>query len=319
MAGLKYLLRGLATFAPGVALFVQTRTGGTTSALYCYSVWLRHLVLAQRSGLCVGVPQNIVELGPGDSLGTGIAALLSGAFRYTGLDVIAFATPQRNLQILSELCALFEERFDIPAPDLFPDWKPYLEDYAFPSGLLTDAVLDEAMSVHRIETLRKSLLHAPNAASVEDPIAYAVPWTQSSVPAGAADMVIAQTVVQYLPDLVSAYSAIASWLKPSGFFSAQIDLKCHGSASEWNGHYAYSDREWAMIRGRRSYYLNRQPLSVHLKAMQEAGLEVVSVKRLTRRSRLALAELAPPFNSMSQSDLTTAGAFIQARRSASRK
>jgi hypothetical protein len=63
------LLMGLATYLPGGPRLAVKSTGGTVSARYCYLVWLRHLVLAERSGLSTN-PTVVAELGPGDSLTT---------------------------------------------------------------------------------------------------------------------------------------------------------------------------------------------------------------------------------------------------------
>ena len=76
----KAVLSGIASYLPeydhtGV-------TGGTESARYCYSVWLRHLCLAQSADPRLGVPRVVAELGPGDSIGIGLAALLSGVEKY---------------------------------------------------------------------------------------------------------------------------------------------------------------------------------------------------------------------------------------------
>src|SRR5437763_1374444 len=62
------LLYGIATFIPGVAAVFGRGGGDTSSARYCYSVWLRHLVVAAANGFKVP-PRVVAELGPGDSLG----------------------------------------------------------------------------------------------------------------------------------------------------------------------------------------------------------------------------------------------------------
>ena len=80
-------LAGLATYVPGYEYLEPT--GGTSSARYCYSVWLRHLVMAYDSGLLQRPPATVAELGPGDSIGIGLAALLSGARKYHALDVVS--------------------------------------------------------------------------------------------------------------------------------------------------------------------------------------------------------------------------------------
>jgi hypothetical protein len=67
-----------------------TGTGGSDSARYCYAAWLRHL--ASFSDVAPELrPRVAAEMGPGDSLGLGIAALLSGVERYAALDVLAWS------------------------------------------------------------------------------------------------------------------------------------------------------------------------------------------------------------------------------------
>ena len=80
---------------------------------YCYAVWLRHLIVLDRYGFS-GKDAAIGELGPGDSIGTGIAALLSGARRYVGLDAVPYAKGDlRPYSINSPTCTPSERRFRI--------------------------------------------------------------------------------------------------------------------------------------------------------------------------------------------------------------
>ena len=75
------LAKGILTFVPGLLAFsnrFRRVENGTVSARYCYSVWLRHLVMAHDRGLPTN-PQVLVEFGPGSSIGTGLAALIAGA------------------------------------------------------------------------------------------------------------------------------------------------------------------------------------------------------------------------------------------------
>lgn len=74
---LRPVVRGLATWIPGARRISARGTGGSTDARYCYSVWLRHLVMAHVRGLNTD-PHTLAELGPGDSLGTGLCAVLTG-------------------------------------------------------------------------------------------------------------------------------------------------------------------------------------------------------------------------------------------------
>lgn len=60
----RQLAYGVLSYVPGAADRLVGATGGTSSADYCYCVWLRHLVLARRGGMS-GFPAVVAELGPG--------------------------------------------------------------------------------------------------------------------------------------------------------------------------------------------------------------------------------------------------------------
>lgn len=93
----RHMLTGMLTWLPILDAVRQRHasTGGSNSARFCYSVWLRHLVTLGRHGFKIKGAQ-IGELGSGDSIGMCLAALLSGAPRYVGLDVVPYFS-QRQL------------------------------------------------------------------------------------------------------------------------------------------------------------------------------------------------------------------------------
>ena len=154
---LRPLLYGLATtLVPGVARLRRKGLGGGDSARYCYSVWLRHLVMAKRQGLNTR-PQVVAELGPGDSLGVGLATLLSGSDRYFGFDLLEHANAERNRRIFDELIELFVRLASIPGQDEFPAVKPLLTSYEFPSDVLTDGRLREVLEPSRVARIRQAL------------------------------------------------------------------------------------------------------------------------------------------------------------------
>jgi hypothetical protein len=311
--GLKMTVKGVALYIPWLRR-MRSGTGGSDSARYCYSVWLRHLALACRHGM-PGVPRAVAELGPGDSLGVGLSALLSGSDRYYALDVVASANTDRNLKILEELVELFRKRAPIPGHAEMPYVAPPLDSYDFPSHILTEEVLGRTLAEGRLQAIREALAN-PNA-STDAPIriSYAAPWDDSrTVEPGAVDMALSQAALQHIDRLEHAYRSLGAWVKPGGYMTHQINFGCHHTASVWNGHWAYSDWRWKWLRGGRSYLINRQPHSVHLDLLAHSGFEVLLDLRRTRPEGISRNRLASRFQTLSEEDLTTAGAFIVARK-----
>ena len=102
------------------------------------------------------------------------------------------------------------------------------------------------------------------------------------------------------------------WLKPKGFISHQIDFKCHETADEWNGHWTYSNLMWKLIRGKRPYLLNREPHSTHIELLKKENFKILCDIKIKSRSNINRDNLARRFRSISDDDITTSGAFIQA-------
>ncbi len=309
---LTYLMRGMATFVPGAVRLFHRGTGGTCSARYCYAVWLRHLVLAAELGLLDRPPRRVVEIGPGDSLGSGIAALLSGAEQYHALDAARFATAERNLMILEELVDLFRSHAPIPTSNELSEIKPNPPGYGFPTSLLTAEAIDGNLAAERLERIRSSIRSPDRDGSM---IRYTVPGlTPGAVPAASADMILSQSALEYVEDLAHAFDLMSLWLAPAGFMSHQIDLKSIGHHDAWNGHWTYSDLEWAVIKGRRRYVINRQPVSAYLAVIGGAGLKVAHSLATTLPSAIDRRALARRFAGLSDEDLTTGNLFVQAVR-----
>jgi len=283
--------------------------GGTDKARYCYTVWLRHLVLAQQNGLNV-TPQVIAELGPGNSIGMGLAALLCGAEKYYAFDVVAQTNVQRNLAVFEELIALFRARAPIPSSDEFARVRPTLSDYAFPAHILTPERMREAMSEERLQKIRWSIEHVSEAGSM---IKYQAPWFDAGVvQEGTVDVIFSQAVLEHVDDLDGTYSAMRQWLKPDGYISHEIDLSCHGWAREWNGHLTYSDMAWKIIRGKDLWLINRETKSAHIRLLERTGFQVVGSQTARRESRVRKDQVARRYRGIPEDDLTATGYFVQA-------
>jgi SAM-dependent methyltransferase len=308
---LKQFAFGLACYVPGVHGLMAKNAGGGESARYCYSVWLRHLVLVHGCGTG-GVPGVVAELGPGDSLGTGLAALLSGSERYYGLDIVPHGDLAMNLDILDELADLFRARAEIPGPDEYPTVKPYLDSYPFPSWILADEILDRSLSPDRLRRIRDSIENTDDANSL---IKYVVPWTEkTNVEANAVDMVYSQAVLEHVDDLPGVYYAMADWVKPGGVMSHEIDFGAHQFDQRWNGHWTWSDFKLRLLRGGRPYLINRQPLSAHLDLINRFGFDVQLVREVQKESAISRDDLAERFHHLSDEDLTTVAAYVVAKR-----
>lgn len=305
------LMVGVATRVPGLRNLTGRRTGGTVSSRYCYSVWLRHLCMLHWHGLPTTF-QTVVELGPGDSLGMGLAALLCGAERYVALDAVRYADSARNLQVLEDLIALYRDRAPIPDQKEFPLVQPPLPSSVFPADFLTPERLEAALSPRRLDAIRAALAKPGTHLRDGAPICYNAPWTGDMVDEGTVDLVVSQGVLQFVHDLSGAYATMARWLKPGGVVSHEIAYQSIGITTEWNGHWACSDTVWKLVVGNRRHATNRVPHSAHLALLQEAGCRIVTDERIKRPLGISRAQLAPRFRYLTDEDLTTSSALIQA-------
>lgn len=306
---IKQLLIGLLTYTPVYRNYFWKSTGGSVNARYCYSVWMRHIILGHRNHLFRSYPKVVAELGPGDSLGIGITALISGVEKYSAFDVVNYTSVMKNLEIFEELVQLFKNKSRIPDNKEFPRIKPFLEDYEFPEDIFSDEMIKVATAKARLDAIRRNIEQVDKA----EFITFQVPWyncqvnTESQV-----DMIYTQAVLEHVEDLETTYSAMKLWLKKGGFISHQIDFKSHGLAKEWNGHWRYPNFVWKIILGRRLYLINRKPCSVHLKLLEKNNFELKVEQKVKLRSKYKKTELAKEFRDISDEDLETAGQFFQA-------
>ena len=310
---LRPLFKGLLTWIPGLhrALYDRQAGGGTGSAAYCYGVWLKHLSFLWHHGMRV-MPATVLELGPGASLGTGLAALLSGAERYVAIDAIPLARPEVNLAVLQDLIALFRARAARPAKS-WPDYDSFLDQRLFPSQILTEERLGGSLAEERIAPIAEALQRLGSRVPGQA-IRYGTWADPDPLGEGEADLILSHSVLQHVAQLEAVYRHCQRWLKPGGWMSHQIDFSAHGVTGSWNGHLRYGERLWTLVAGHRPYFLNRQPCSAHLALLRDHGFDVVSPIRNSRIDGIDRARLAPMWRGLSDEDLSTAGALIQARK-----
>jgi hypothetical protein len=305
--------KGLATWIPGVygALFNRAAGAGTGSAPYCYGVWIKHLTLLCAHGM-PGVPRRIVELGPGETLGTGIAGMLCGAETCLAVDKVRHLRPDANLAVFHGLAALLRERAPRPHAG-FPPYDEYLDARPFPGTVLDEATLAAALEPGRVRRLQEAVAAVGEGRGT--PTLRYESWDRlGPIAPGCADLVFSHVVMNQVDDLDGTYAACGEWVRPGGWMSHQVDFTSLGTEPEWNGHRAHSELAWKVIAGNRPYFVNREPLATHLALMERHGFGIVHVIRGRSSGGLAREDLAPRWRGMSDDDLTTRNAFVIARR-----
>ncbi len=307
----KTVVKGILTFVPGLENILPSQgTGGTDSSEYCYGVWFKHLTNLWESGLR-SIPNSIAELGPGDSLGVGLAAMLSGVNNYCALDVVRYSNTEFNLRIFDELVDLFKRRAGRPSKG-WPDYDEFLDEHLFPSHILTKEVLEISLSQERIERIRKALENLGTDCG-EISIKYMAPWADDCViQKETVDLIISHSVLEHITDMENTYQALYLWLKQGGMMSHQIDFKSHGLSEKWDGHRAISEWMWKIAVGKRKFLINREPHSVHLEMMRKNNFKIVLDLKRVRTDGIQRSELSKKWKDLSAEDLTCSGALIQA-------
>ncbi len=150
------VVRGMLTYVPGSGLREDEHTGGHhADAEYFYEIWIKHLTIAVASGM-PGVPRVVAELGPGDAIGCGLAALLSGAQTYYALDATPFTRVEDNLPLFDALVELFRRRAPRHSRG-WPDYDAQLDAGLFPSSILTRERMDWCLHPERIAQIRGAI------------------------------------------------------------------------------------------------------------------------------------------------------------------
>ena len=306
---LPHLVKGTLTWIPILNAWRlrSASAAGPESPTYCYAVWLRHLVMLHTCGFQIN-GARVGELGPGNSLGIGLASLLAGAKYYVGLDVMPFSKADL-VQIFTDLVHKYSRKEPIPGDVDLPRVRPKLDSYQFPHHLIKWSDFGD-----RVEQIRGDLALGVNRGQL---IHYRAPWTSlNDVATSSLDLVYSQSVLEHVDAVEETYRTMFAWLKPGGYGSHNIDFSAHYLSPFWNGHWAYSDREWWLVRGRREFLLNRKPLSTHLECAQKAGFEILLTKRDTTTDGLATGMLSPRFRALDPADAQTRSAFLILRKPA---
>ena len=295
---------------PNFRRLVEPVGQGSIDSRYCYSVFMRHIVHLFKNGMNQ-IPESVAEFGPGNSLGTGICAILAGARKYYALDFVKYADNTHNLKVLNELITLFKEKAPIPDEKEFPDVQPLLDDYSFPTHIFSDKSMRENLSDKRIELIKNAL----SGESSEIVIKYIVPWENYSGKYPNVDFIFSQAVLEHIDNLERFYKITSEIITKGGFVSHDIDFRSHDETYEWNGHWAISEKKWAKIRGTRAFLINREPLSTHLNLLKENGFQIIEKIPIKENSpSIKRKELTSKYKYLSDSDFETSTCYIIAKK-----
>src|SRR5579884_3264591 len=123
---LPHIFKGGLTYLPPLNAWRlrHASTGGTNSPQYCYMIWHRNSKMLREAGFNpAGV--SMVELGPGDTIGVGLTALLYGVRLYTGLDVVPYS---RSFDQAFDPARFFDEIVTIAAADKDESRRPTISE-----------------------------------------------------------------------------------------------------------------------------------------------------------------------------------------------
>lgn len=276
-------------------------------ARYFYSVWMRHIVLANQSGLNVR-PKTIFEIGSGELCGCGVVALLLGADKYYAADLGVFYRMNETLEMLELTNRMLLNRERIPDDSEFPLLKPKLENYDFPSALYDEDYLKNCLDSANILSIEKSIKDI-NSGRLHFLDSKDFPFENK---VDLIDMVISQAVLEYIEDLEPFFEFVLHNMNPKGFMSHQIDLTSHSTSNIWNGHYYYSNLEWYLIKGGYSSFITRRPLSNYKKIILEGGFKIVNEVLVKDETGLSYSDLKKTSFPINEDDLRTRSFFFQA-------
>lgn len=310
----KPILTGLVSCIPGAYLRFNQGPNPSTPAI-SYGIGFKHLCLMQAKG--AAFPRNLAEVGPGNSIGAGVLALLLGSERYVGLDVVPFARLENTADAwIDGMVSLLRNRAALPNADGFPSLRPYLDGSGFPL-MVSESMLANALLPERIAAVRACLkgLRANHAGKADGLcLEYRVPWEDHVADLRESmDAIFSHTVMQHVPDPANAYRLMASMLKPGGMTTHQINYGCHGMSDAWNGHWAYPGWLWKIALGRKPFLINRLPHGAHLKMLQDAGLALDMALTSVRSDGLAAEKLARAYRNLGE-DADIAGAVLIAHK-----
>ena len=220
-----------------------------------------------------------LELGPGDSLLGGVAALAAGASRAWLVDAGKYA--EWDMEAAARVVELARERFGWKASKYLPEGRSALEERVRARlGYLTDGVA----------SMRK-------------------------IPTGSVDFFWSNVVLEHVPlrDLNALFAELRRVAKDDAVGVHGVDFRDHLGGGLNN--LRFSERVWeGRLMSGSGFYTNRVRMGEMQERMEKAGFSV-TVHSQERWEALPLPQeaMAEPYRSMSEEDLRVAEAVFVLR------
>ncbi len=269
----KKILRSFISYVPFIKKILRAKGTSPVIGEYYYKIFTSHISVLGEAGFPFK-SGTIAEIGPGDTLGVGLCAILYGFNKYIGFDVIPHSNSDNNAIVLNELRKLFP-----------------IENKNF-------------------ELLEKEIIkNASNKLKYVVPWN-----SEENIEESTIDLIISNAVMEHVVNLEDAYKIMFKWLKPGGCCSHVIDYRAHEFSDLWCEHFYINKYFWKFLMHGRMYPINRMPHSFHIKLLKAAGFEIILEKknRGTKAELEKISKHIK--SQFSEDDLTIQTAHIIARK-----
>jgi uncharacterized protein (DUF433 family)/SAM-dependent methyltransferase len=248
--------------------------------------WMRREIIRAKGSLA-GL--RVLELGPGQTLASGLLLYANGVASYTAVDL--FFMPGRNAAVYRQLREHLERR-----PILLP----------------VDVEAARAEALRRFDEAVR--LEGEEAVFSPGKVEYRWPVDASRLPFpdGSFDVVVSLASFEHFPDPEAAIRECARVTTSGGISLHQVDFRDHRDFSRPLEFLKHTEAEWAEVQRGTSAYTNRWRKGDFERAFTSSNL---SLERMGVTDRAPLdptlrAQLDPRFRDRPQDDLEVLGAFF---------